>query len=92
MSLNGEPYDVIGIVRDSPSLRRFGFDSDVYVPLQIDPSTADEANYLTVVARLAPSVTLAAAKDRLRSFADENRTKYPNTIGKRGSFSVERLR
>ena len=49
--LNGEPYVIIGILGESAGLQRLGFASDIYVPLQIDPNTDDEGNYLTVVAR-----------------------------------------
>jgi hypothetical protein len=43
--LNGEPHVVIGILGDSPGLRELGIYSDVYLPFQIDPDTADEGNY-----------------------------------------------
>ncbi len=87
VSLNGEPYAVIGIVAYSPALREIGPPSDVYVPFQIDPLTADEGNYLKVVARLKSGVTLAQAQERLQTFANQNRAKYPNSFGERGSLT-----
>lgn len=54
ISLNGEPSVVIGILTEMPGLHKFGFVSDIYLPLQIDPNTADGGNYLTVVARVRP--------------------------------------
>jgi predicted permease len=90
--LNGEPYVIIGILGESAGLQRLGFASDIYMPLQIDPNTDDEGNYLTVVARLTPGVTLAQAKERLQAFAQNNRAKYPNTIGKQGGFTLRALR
>jgi predicted permease len=92
ISLNGEPYSVIGILEDSPGLREFGPPSDVYVPFQIDPNTRDEANYFKVVARLRRGVTLKQANDRLQAFANANRAKYPNTLGQSDGFSVTSFR
>jgi putative ABC transport system permease protein len=92
ISLNGEPYSVIGILGESPGLLEFGPPSDVYVPFQIDPYTRDEGNYFEVVARLKPGVTLEQAKDRLKAFANENRAKFPNTFGLKDSFTVTLLR
>ena len=45
ISLSGEPYTVIGIVADSQGFLEFGFGghpSDVYVPFQLDPNSADQ--------------------------------------------------
>jgi putative ABC transport system permease protein len=92
ISLNGEPYSVIGILEDSPGLREFGPPSDVYVPFQFDPNTRDEGNYFKVVARLKPGVTLKQANDRLQAFANNIRAEFPNTIGQRGSFTATPFR
>jgi putative ABC transport system permease protein len=92
ISLNGEPYSVIGIVADSPALHEFGPPSDVYVPFQLDPNTRDEGNYFKVVARLKAGVTLEQAKDRLQAFANSNRATYPHTIGPRAGFTVRVFR
>jgi putative ABC transport system permease protein len=88
ISLNGEPYSVIGILTDNSGLREFGPPPDVYVPFQFDPNTRDEGNYFKVVARLTPGITLKQAKDRLQAFANEIRAKFPNTVGQRGGFTV----
>jgi putative ABC transport system permease protein len=73
-------------------LREFGSVPDVYVPFQIDANSRDEGNYFKVVARLTPGVTIEQAKDRLQALANENRSKYPNSIGKDGGFAVAPLR
>jgi putative ABC transport system permease protein len=92
ISLNDEPYSVIGILADSPGLREFGPPSDVYVPFQFDPNTRDEGNYFKVVARLKPGVTLKQANDRLQAVANNIRAEFPNTVGQRGSFTVTPFR
>jgi predicted permease len=92
ISLNDEPYSLIGIVADSPGLREFGPPSDVYVPFQLDPNTRDEGNYFKVLARLKPGVTLQEAKDRLQAFANDVRAKFPNIVGQRGGFTVTPFR
>jgi hypothetical protein len=88
ISLNGEPYLVIGILAGSAGLREFGPPSDVYIPFQFEPNTRDEANYFRVAARLKPGVTVELARDRLQAFANDIRFKFPNTVGQRGGFSV----
>jgi len=90
--LSGEPYDVIGVAAGNPGLREFGSVPDVYVPFQIDANSRDEGNYFKVVARLTPGVTIEQAKDRLQALANENRSKYPNSIGNDGGFTVTPLR
>lgn len=90
--LNGESHVVIGILGDSPGLRELGIYSDVYLPFQIDPDTADEGNYFKVVARLTSGVTLAQARERLQVFASGNRTRYPTTIGEHGGVTVKSFR
>ena len=56
--LGGVPYNVIGILtpnfRPEPS-------ADVWVPLQADPHSTNQASLLTVAARLPRGVTLAQA-------------------------------
>lgn len=84
---------VIGILTEMPGLHKFGFVSDIYVPLQIDPNTADGGgNYLTVVARVRPDSHSLRPRRDCRPLPTKNRAKYPNTIGERGGFTVRPLR
>ena len=92
ISLNGEPYAVIGILADSPALRAFGPPPEVYVPFQLDPLSSDEGNYFRVVARLKPGVTLEQAKARVQASAAEYRAKFPNDLGPRDGFTVTPFR
>jgi hypothetical protein len=70
ISLNGATYTVVGVL---PQRFLFPFrEAEVAVPvtLQSDPRRADRgANFLRVVARLAPAVTLTQAKADLDAIA-----------------------
>jgi putative ABC transport system permease protein len=95
ISLNGEPYTVIGIVEEIPGFFAGYFDystTDVYVPFQLDPNTTDTANTFSVVARLKAGVTLEQARERLRASADAFRNKFPKETGPKASFSAKPLR
>ena len=87
LSLNGEPYSVVGIVVDSPGLREFGPTPEVYVPFQLDPNSRDEGNYFEVAARLRPGITLEGANARLRVSLNEYRARFPNNLGERDGFA-----
>jgi len=66
MTLNGEPYEVIGVV--SPSLNiTIEEPPDIYVPFQLDPNRDDNAHYFTVTGRLKPGITMAAANAQLQA-------------------------
>jgi len=90
ISLGGAPYQVVGIVGrgfetelDSPP--------DVWLPFQIDAQSTDHAHYFSVIARMAPGVTPAAAKVQLEIAAEEYRGKFPNILGPRDGFGIEPL-
>ncbi len=87
ISLSGSPYTVVGIMGR-------GFDTeldsppDLWLPFQIDPNSADHAQYFNVVARLQPGVSLGMANAQLQLAAGEFRGKFPNIMGPRDSFAV----
>ncbi len=68
ITLGGAGYSVIGILPQGfqPPAQRVQQRSsaDAWVPLQADPSSTNEAGFLTVSGRLTPSVTLAEANAR----------------------------
>jgi predicted permease len=95
ISLNGEPYAVIGIVDEVPGFLSAYFDyptTDVYVPFQIDPNTTDTGNTFSVVARLKAGVTLEQARERVRASADEFRKKFPKELRAKAGLSAKPLR
>src|SRR5437763_12228338 len=63
MELGGEPYTVTGVVGSS-----FSSDppADIYLPLQANPNSTDQAHYLRATARLKSGDTLEMAKEQMK--------------------------
>jgi putative ABC transport system permease protein len=91
ISLSGEPYTVIGVIARDFDPSEFIDVPEVWTAFQIDPNTGDQAHYFRVAGRLKPGVTLEQAQARLRQSADEFLQRFPNALGKNGSFSVDRI-
>ena len=68
------------------------FLTEVYVPLQIDPSTADQGSHFMAMARLKPGVTLEQARERLQASAAEYRAKFPGVLGPKDGFTLKPIR
>ncbi|MDE3181262.1 MAG: ABC transporter permease [Acidobacteriota bacterium] len=58
ITLGGAPYTVIGVF--SPSFRPYPA-TEIWVPLQANPNSTNEAHTLMIAGRLPPGVTLAQA-------------------------------
>ena len=89
ISLSSEPYTVIGVLAKDFDPSEFGDTPDVWAPFPIDPNTADQAHYFRVAGRLKPGVTLAQAQAKLSQSGAGFERKFPNSLGKNGSFSVD---
>jgi putative ABC transport system permease protein len=91
ISLDGEPYDVIGVLGANFDTRSFDLIPDVWLPFQIDPDSIDQANYFVAAGRLKPGVMIGAANAQLKLAADEFRRKFAgiNALGPKGSFGVK---
>jgi putative ABC transport system permease protein len=79
--LNGEPYDVIGVM--PASFRDFtNRPADLWTPLALPPDVFSDNNrtneYLTLVARLKPAITVERARGEMKAFASQLRSQYPN--------------
>ena len=79
LRLNGTAYDVVGVLP-----RGFVFrnrDVDYWVPTSFSPETAAirDSHYLNVVARLAPGVTIDAARDDVARITEGIRRQFPNS-------------
>jgi len=87
--LNGARYTVVGVL---PSRFLFPFrDAELAVPLplQSDPRRADRgANFLRVVARLAPGVTIGEAKADRYTIAQRLQLQYPTANAKKNGISL----
>src|SRR5580692_3650699 len=92
LSLSGDSHVIIGIVGPDFDVRQFGPAPDVWVPFQLDPNTTDQGHYFQVAGRLKPGVPLAQAQSRLQISAQEYVTKFPNSLGKNGGFTVITMR
>ena len=86
--LGGDPYVVVGVT--GPTFRPIA-PADLWLPLQADPNSTDQAHYLRAAARLKPGATLEMARAQMKMAADQFRRKYPNAMGPQGSFGAERL-
>ncbi len=87
ISLSGRAYTVVGIAaRDfavGDLIQAVGStagEPQLWVPLALDPNTADEGLYLQVLARLKTGVTLAQAQERLTISLAAYRERYPDSF------------
>ena len=87
ISLDGEPYTLIGVVG-----RQFQTDpgADLWLPLQADLNSTDVTPFFRVVGRLKPSVTLNQANAQLKLTAVNFRRRYP-TVSPQIYFIVRPL-
>ena len=89
IELGGEPYLVTGVLAAT-----FNSDppADIYLPLQADPNSTDQAHYLHSAARLKPGVTLAQAQAAMKVAAEKYKRKFPGAMGPNEGFTAEPLR
>ena len=88
IELGGDAYVISGVLGPS-----FTSDppADLYLPLQPNPSSNDQALYLRATARLKPGITLDLAKAQMKLAAAEFGRKFPNMLGPQEGFTVEPL-
>ncbi len=91
LELSGEPFTIIGVLgpnfqSDPPS--------DIWLPLQPDPNSANFGHYLLGAARLRDGVTIAQANAALDNALVEFRRRYPGdaSFGPKGGFNAQPLR
>jgi putative ABC transport system permease protein len=89
ITLNGDPYPVVGIMPD-------GFTPDppaeVWIPLQADPNSTNQGHYLSVAARLKPGVTLEQARAEMKLRGEEFRRVNPKWMDKTETVAVMPMR
>jgi putative ABC transport system permease protein len=83
--LNGEPFTVIGVLRQS--FRSYP-PADLFLPLQADPNSTNQGHYLSAAARLKPGITLEAASSQLKVVAAHFREEHPEAMGKEESATA----
>lgn len=89
ITLNGEPYPVVGIigasfVADPPA--------DVWIPLQADPNSTNQGHYLLIAARLKPGVTVEQARGEMKLLGEQFRRLNPKWMDKQESVGVAPMR
>jgi predicted permease len=88
VDLAGAPYTVIGIL--SPSFRSNPL-SEIWLPLQLDPNSRNQAHTLTAAGRLRPDVTLAEANARMRVIGVRYVRDHPESRGDDDRCSVQTM-
>ncbi len=86
IDLNNTDYTVIGVLSPLP-LADAGT-VDVFLPLQPDPNSTNQGNYLVAGALLKPGVSIAQADAALKLATDEFRRRYSNMLGPREVFAA----
>lgn len=79
ITLGGAPYAVIGVL--SPSFKP-NPPTDVWIPLQADVNSTDEAHVLVVAARLPPSGTLPEANSWAAALGKRYVETHPHQLGR----------
>jgi putative ABC transport system permease protein len=82
--VNDEPHTVVGVLPEGAGLAGRPRAPDLWLPLALDPAQdyrAIAGRYLTVVARLKPGVSLAAAEADLRTVAARLEAAHPQFNG-----------
>jgi predicted permease len=86
--LGAEPYTIVGVL--SPDFSP-ATPTDLWLPVQADPNSVDQAHYFQAAARLKPGVTLAQANAAMGVAAARFRAKFPQAIRQGITFGVESL-
>jgi len=89
MSLSGDAFVIIGVLNESPNVRVFEPNPEVWVPFQLDPNSTDQGHFFQVLGRLKPGVSLAQAKAKLQLSAGDFRRKFPDALAPNQAFGVD---
>ena len=90
LSIDGDPYTVIGIVGrfDTQAIRPPTGEPQVWVPFQIDPNSAMQGHFFMAAGRVKPDATPAVVDAQLKVAANEFREKFPQALGPDGGFGA----
>ena len=89
ITLNGEPYPVIGIM---PRSFVANPPAEIWIPLQADPNSDNQGHYLSAAARLKEGVTIEEARAQMKLAGEVFRRMYPKWMDKTESVAVESMR
>jgi putative ABC transport system permease protein len=88
LSLNGEPYTVVGVLPQTVRLPASAkWRDQVWVPIAFSSEEASNrgAHYLEVIARMKPGITLAKAQAEMETVAARLAQQYPDVNARRGA-------
>src|SRR5262245_19469039 len=77
VSINDNPYTVVGV---TPEDFRYGDGQYVFVPMRVNPVSANEGHNYTVLARLKAGVSLRQAQDEMKSVFGQFKGAYPKQL------------
>lgn len=80
ITLGGTPYNVIGVL--SPRFKPYP-PTDIWIPLQADQNSSEQAHILTVAGRLPRGTTLAQASSWMETLGRRYVQTHPEQLGKR---------
>jgi putative ABC transport system permease protein len=86
IEVSGSAYEVIGVTKFVTR-----FPTDIWLPLQADPSSTDQAHNYLAVALLRPGVTLARARIAMKIAAEQFRRKFPGPYMMQGETATAQL-
>jgi putative ABC transport system permease protein len=89
ITLNSEPYTVIGVMPDG---FRYPDVADIWTLFQFDPSSRDRANNFEVVVRLKPDTTVDQARAAMTVAASAVRQSMPDIMGDNETIGIRPLR
>ncbi len=94
ISLNGEAFDVIGVMPPS-FVDPGGRTAEMWSPIALDPKLNVPSRFtnefLFVVARLKPGVTFAQAQHDMTAFANQLKHEYPDNLPDQWTLDVKAL-
>jgi predicted permease len=89
ITLNGEPYTVVGVMPDG---FRYPDVAELWTLFQFDPGSQDRAENFKVVARLKPETTLDQARAAMQIAGSNIRRSMPDLMGENETVGVRPLR
>jgi putative ABC transport system permease protein len=90
ISVGGVPHVVVGVLANFP-FNEFGEVPELWTPFHPDPNATDQGHSFRAAGRLKPGVSLEQARARLAVSAGAYRTRFPDSLPKANSFSVDPL-
>ena len=87
--LDGSPYTIIGVLSSTFRMDDLGVAPDLWLPLQLDPTSKTQGHFFAVYGRLKPGVTLQQARAQLLVSTREFRRGFPAALSSESAFSVQ---